>query len=180
MHAIGKFFKTVYELFDDDDEDEDDNNEGEGVDGEGGGFWDRSGNGRGFWGMGGGGREERGRNGERERKRWACGGRKEEATGMEGRARRRGGGGSKPAAGRERHGDGEGPGVHLGDPRGELQTDSNGLTWRPLIRLAEHGEGGVQVGKWARGGSVLFARRVSFLLSPFSQLPFTHQGLTWA
>ncbi|CAI5460513.1 unnamed protein product, partial [Closterium sp. Yama58-4] len=143
MHAIGKFFKTVYELFDDDDEDEDDNNEGEGVDGEGGGFWDRSGNGRGFWGMGGGAREEEmGRKGDRERNRGASGGRKEETMGMYDRARRRGGGRG------ERRGDGEGPEGCSADAIGELQTDSNGLTWRPLIRLAKRGDGGVQSLTW--------------------------------
>ncbi|CAI7792557.1 unnamed protein product [Closterium sp. NIES-53] len=124
---------------------EDDNNEGEGVHGEdnNGGFWDRAGNGRRFWGMGGGGREE-----ERGRKREERGGKRSEAMGMDGRTRRRGGGGSKPAAGRGRRGDGESPEGHLDETRGELLTDSNGLTWRPLICLAEHGDGGVQGLAW--------------------------------
>ncbi|GJP33729.1 hypothetical protein CLOM_g3447 [Closterium sp. NIES-68] len=134
MNAIGNFFKTVYELFDDgdDDEDEEDNNEGESS-----GFWSRSGSGGGFWGMGGGGRgEERGR-------RDGPGGRRKEAGGVESRSRRRSGGGREPAEGRERRGDGD-----LRDNRGEIQTDSNGLTWRPLIRQAERGDGGVQGLSW--------------------------------
>ncbi|CAI5509529.1 unnamed protein product [Closterium sp. Naga37s-1] len=67
---------------------------------------------------------------------------------MDGRTRRRGGGGSKPAAGKGRRGDGESPEGHLDETRGELLTDSNGLTWRPLICLAEHGDGGVQGLAW--------------------------------